>query len=226
LVDKTTSLYSRVTLTDNNGHYAFHDISNTSNYQVILVQDAFLRPETRSSNNFLRANTFIVFGEPVYGAAQDIPSNGVSNFALLLDDEQVPLYYRPADATGFEGDAKGVAYWSFQTTGTNRRISFSPSRIAAIKSAAAALIANGGSCTASITSSDPLQSNLATAALNIAAGKGIFEPYDFVQWWYFQFARHVVCDLSSPSSTDYNLALTFVQAINNAGDMDRNPHSP
>jgi len=220
LFNATSNLFQRVTLTDSNGHYAFHDVSNPTALQTVLIEDAFLRQTTRSSANFLRSTVDIEFGVPQYGSPQNIPSNGVSNFALLIDNEQTPSYNRPLNATGFEGDCKPIAFWQFQTTGSNRKTNYPASVLAAIKTSASQLVSAGSGCTADISSSDALQQNLAAASLNLAAGKGIFEPYNVLQWWYFNFGRHVFCDIT-PSSVDYNMAVQFLSAINSATDLDR-----
>jgi len=74
-------------------------------------------------------------------------------------------------------------------------------------------------CSTSFSASltDDLKNNLRAAALNIAAGRGFFEPYNLVQHWYLKFAAHVFCS-NSNNAEDLALALRFVRAINNAAD--------
>ena len=90
--------------------------------------------------------------------------------------------------------------------------------LSALEAAADALI--GAGCHASIHSSDPLQANLRAAALNIAAGRGFFEPYKAVQSWYFQEARHIYCD-GVVYANDRAEALRELMLINQADDIER-----
>jgi len=65
-----------------------------------------------------------------------------------------------------------------------------------------------------------LQQSLYSAALNIGSGRGIFQPYDQVQWWFFEFARTVVCN-GITDSASMNVASSVLAFINEATDLDR-----
>jgi len=214
LIDKASGAVLRVTLTDRLGAYAFHDIASSSSVALKLLPEAAWRPSLRSSGNFLRAHKYDILGhDNVYGDAHSL---GDATFKLLLDETETPIYNRALAPNSFEGDSKPLSYWRYTVRRLGEPDAQYGGSLSAIESAADALIG----CAASIHSSDALEANLRAAALNLAVGRGFFEPYKAVQSWYFAEAAHVFCDKVS-SSADRALALRAVTLINDASDIDR-----
>jgi len=214
LVSKSSGAVLRVALTDRNGQYSFHDIANSADTVLKLLPEALLRRVSRSSGNFLRVNKYDILGQDnVYGQPQSL-SNPI--FSLLLDDQQTPVYNRALAPNSFEGDSKPLSYWRYTIQRLGEDDAQYGNSLSSLESAADALIG----CTASITSSDLLEANLRAAALNIAAGRGFFEPYKQLQTWYFREAAHVFCDNVSEAHSR-QLALAFLVRINTATDIDR-----
>jgi hypothetical protein len=199
------------TSTDSTGAYSFNGLSSTSGLFVQIVEDGLLRGSSntqfRSPRTFLAATVNIVYGYPTYGVAQPVSN---PNFQLLLDDDADPFYSRKLNTHAFEGDAKPWYYWQHQVDGTGDK-DFSSIAWSLIQSVAS-------SSTCATFSSAP---DLAGAAYNIAAGFGVFEPYDTVQTWMFAFANYITCTASNPTANDQAIALSFAQRINNANDLDR-----
>jgi len=206
----------RTTLTDRNGQYSFHDIASFGSVQLKILPEAAWRPALRASANFLRAHQYDILGEDnIYGQPQPLTS---PLFRLYVDETETPVFNRELAPNSFEGDSKPVSYWKY----TIQRLGESDPQyggvLSALEAAADALI--GAGCHASIHSSDPLQANLRAAALNIAAGRGFFEPYKAVQSWYFSEAAHIFCNRIL-NLGDRALALRAVTLINQADDIAR-----
>jgi len=199
-----------MTQTDAQGRYSFHDISNQADYELMLAEDGLLEDsQKRIAGWFLRVGQYAQYNQHLrLGAAHSLAN---ANFQLLIDNEATPFYNRPNVAPAFEGNGKPLAYWKFQSSGTGKQ---DISNLADLEARADALIG----CPTSFAG-DELAQNLRAAALNAAAGRGFFEPYDLVQTWYLKFAAHVHCSNIS-SADDRALALRFAEAINDADDMD------
>jgi hypothetical protein len=211
LVHKASNQIVQYAKTDSNGRYTFHDVASPSDYQIELVKTGLLDYQLkRTSGRFLRVGQFSVFGGDLQLGLPHSLSD--LNFRLLIDDQAVPFYNRPNVAPSFEGNSKPLSFWWYQATS-----GADVPNMAQLSAMADALIGCSTSFSSSLT--DDLQNNLRAAALNVASGRGFFEPYNLVQTWYLKFAARTFCT-SNANAADNELALRFVRAINNAGDMD------
>jgi hypothetical protein len=211
LVHKASNQIVQYAKTDSNGRYTFHDVASPSDYQIELVKTGLLDYHLkRTSGRFLRVGQFSVFGGDLQLGLPHSLSD--LNFRLLIDDQVMPFYNRPNVAANFEGNSKPLAFWQYQSTAPQSDVP----NLAQLNTMADALIGCATSFSSSLT--DDLQNNLRAAALNVASGRGFFEPYNLVQSWYLKFASHVFCD-NIAHTADRALALRFAQAINNAGDL-------
>jgi hypothetical protein len=205
----------RVTLSKLDGSYIFHDLPSASGLKLAMLQDGILRPALRSSGNWLRVNQFDILGEnDIVGPAHNVSS---PVFGMLLDDEQQPLYNRLLSYNTFQGNAKSLSWWRFMLSGLGElEGDLTLAELSAWNTEATASL----KCSASISSSNPLEANLKAAALNNVSGRGLFEPYQILQGWMIRYAEHVFCDHVA-SASDQALALRFMQQINTAIDIDR-----
>jgi len=168
----------------------------------------------RSSGNWLRVNQYDILGEnDIVGLPHNI-SHPVFN--MLIDETQQPVYNRPLKYNTFQGNSKSLNWWRFMLSNLGELADdLTMANFNTWNSQAVSLL----SCSASISSSSPLEANLKTAALNQVAGRGMFEPYNILQGWMIDWAEHVFCDGVS-DSTDQSIALSFMQQINTASDIN------
>jgi len=207
-----------LTLTGLNGAYTFNNMpASTANYTLNLLQYGIMQPALRSSGNFLRSTQYDILGvNPITGLPQPLSS---PNFYLLLDDQQQPIYNRPLGYNSFEGDSQPLSWWQYQASGLGELPDYlSQTTLNSWLSSAQSFFASA-QCSASLTSSNPLSSNLYAAELNNVAGYGFFEPYRQLQNWMILYAQHVYC-AGITSSSDQTIALRFMQEINDASDMN------
>jgi len=205
----------RVTLTALDGTYHFHDMPTPlTSLRLMMLQDGILRPVLRSSGNWLRVNQYDILGEnDVVGVAHNVSS---PIFNMLIDEEQQPVYNRALSYNSFQGDAKPLAWWRFMMSNLGElEDNLSQTDFNTWNSAAVSLL----SCSASISSSSPLEANLKAAALNEVSGRGIFEPYRMLQGWMIQYAEHIFCAGISNAS-DQSVAMLFMQDINTSSDIN------
>jgi len=214
-MDNSTGAVLRVTLTDRNGVYAFHDLSSTgASIRLKVLAAGVLTPASRASGNFLRAHKYDILGEDnIYGQ-----SHALSNplFTFLLDDTQTPIYNRVLADNSFEGTSWSVAHWSYLLSHIGEVDAVYASTLSAYQGMAQQLLSP---CSASIHSADAFESNLAAASLNIVSGRGFFAPYKLLQSWYFSEAQYVFCSSIQDSATR-SRALRFLQLINSATNID------
>ena len=208
LVNKNTKAVVQYSKTNSNGQYSFHDVASPSSYEIQLVKSALLDYQLkRTSGRFLRVGQYSqLHGDLQLGLPHSLSD---TTFRLLIDDQIVPYYNRPNVSPAFEGNSKPLSYWQYQSLANELP------NLSQLNTLADSMIGCSTSFSASLT--DDLKNNLRAAALNIAAGRGFFEPYNLVQHWYLKFAAHVFCS-NSNNAEDLALALRFVRAINNAAD--------
>jgi len=215
------------TITDENGAYTFHGVTNLGSKGVAVGRGGFFRenPNFISGNagDLVGVNTIDISFQFPFGEAIAVHAgldNDLSN--LLILDQELPRYVRPRDDDGFNGDAQSVDYWAFQVaqegwTSTAASIS------SLIADAEATLSVCSGSIDASVfsLSSSPLndlKKELFAAALNVADGRGIFEPFAALNDIFIQYGSYVACEESSPSADDIQTAWSLLHRLNGAGE--------
>jgi len=218
LLEKSTGNLLAVTLTDLRGSYAFHSTYDPQSVLLVLIEDGLLRPELRSSVNFVRANQFEILGVPRLGEAH---TASYPTFSLLLDNTQQPVYNRPQGFHSFEGNSKPVGWWLYHIEVAQGILNGEydddiTAPLLQLWLDDAQQHVYGPSCP---SDGSDLDHQLRAAALNVVSGRGIFEPYNRLQLWYLAFARHIYCD-NVLFSDDRAIALQFLRAINSANDID------
>jgi hypothetical protein len=213
----------QMTLTDADGNFAFSGLSAGQSYQVAVLQDGFFRVTNRAPSAFLTASSgpTDILSQPL-GCPQNTTAPSTVNFDFYVNPVANPSYARSASDTGFEGDSLPVAVWSYCINYPAACTAMSKHQLTVAKFSGSYLI--GASCFNSLSfspSATTLQQSLLAATYNVASGRGIFQPYDAVQWWFLEFAKAVVCDTPTPDSASTDLATTLLGYINGATDLDR-----
>jgi hypothetical protein len=221
-IDGNTETVLASVMTNQLGEYQFQGWDNSENklHVVLSTTDGFLRGG-RSSSQFLTPTTVNVASPWKWGPPQAaVPSNG--DFGLLINGAAKPTYNRPLAAEGFQGNSHPESYWRHQYASYNSKPEFSSAqldawRLLADELAGCVSTANGGGFA---SGQGQFPSRLRAAALNLASGRGPFEPYDEAGRIMLAIANHM-CRLSLPlNDADQIEASKFVDLINAADDIE------
>jgi hypothetical protein len=213
----------RAVLTDSEGGFSFHNLPTNGNFAFHLsASDGFLnvfnsQPAAwRSSASFLVSPTASLDPVDVWGVPQ------ISEFfSLLLNDDAKPVYRSNPNPTRFQGNAKITAWWEYQyaVTYTHKAEGWSEIDLAYYFPRSTDLASHLSTATDALHpfGTTELARELRAAALNTAAGKGIFEPYEKLQFEIVKYGSYVG-DHSNP--TDLAIALRLLKLVNTAGNQE------